>query len=301
MLRLCALLFCSYADALVPRAPVLEVTLFTWNVHWQCGSDFIQGCRETAVSRFKALLNESTADIAVAIEIESSGNSSETLDFTTAGSPLAQWNQVNGSCPGANGQPGDVVALLIQPHFKLHRSGGGCLGGSSGGNYTADARAFAVALVQPHVPVRGCEATGLCVIGLHAPHINITQGMPTVERVCAAAKAQCVVAAGDWNAPVEYTPSQPWQAGNVSQYLSQLLDTPAPGISVAVPDVNSCCYPQSKYLGVDDHVVTNVPNSTAAAVHLYPYQMGPMFLPKVVNTEEHRPLAVKLELPAALQ
>jgi hypothetical protein len=115
---------------------------------------------------------------------------------------------------------------------------GGCLGGHAGGVYKADARAFAVALAKPPPPgVDGCEQ-GICLIGLHAPHIDITLGADKVAAVCGDARHKCTVAVGDWNAPVS---KQPFCDYTVRDRWGQLLGA-APQASplAAEPDQNTC-------------------------------------------------------------
>ena len=266
--------------------------VLSWNVHWQCGSNFLPGCREAATRRFAELARDfngrgTVADAVVAIELEATSDSPADL----ASGFFSGWTQVNGSCPGSAGATGDAAALLLAPSYKVLRSSGGCLGGDAAGGYHADARAFAVAMVQPPAAVRGCPQ-GLCFLGLHAPHVNVTRGAATVADVCGAARAGCTVAAGDWNAPVgehsfcNYTASDRW---------TQLLGGDASTITVAVPDQLSCCFPNTKYNGWDDHVLTDVVGaSVGAAARVLPYQMASAFSN---DTEEHMPIKVELELP----
>lgn len=173
-------------------------------------------------------------------------------------------------------------------------SGGGCLGGDAGGVYKADARAFAVALLAPSTPITGCPH-GICMIGLHAPHINITDptGIATIARVCELSKPgaeQCVIGAGDFNAPIS---KQPFCDYTVEDRWEQLLSggSAESAITAAGPDAMSCCYPQSKYMGWDDHVVTSVVGASVTSAQLLGYEM------KQGDTEEHMPIAVTLGLP----
>ena len=191
------------------------------------------------------------------------------------------------------GATGDALALgLDGSKWAIAAQGGGCLGGSTAGGYTADARAFAVALAKPALPVPGCPA-GLCVIALHSPHINITRGSATVERVCGAARRQCTVAMGDWNAAIKHPPGVPsWEQHTVAKRWQQLVRTP-PTFSAAGPDVNTCCYPETKYSGVDDHLVTDIVGAELSSAKALGYQ-----LKFSADTEEHMPIAVKLTLPA---
>jgi hypothetical protein len=182
-------------DAEVPaHHPGATASVFSWNVHWQCGSDFLRGCRAFAAERFVNLTRAVRASIAVAIELESNSTTPLALD---APGRLEGWQTVAGSCaPTPPSATGDALMLAIDPSkWNVEASGGGCLGGVSGYGYKADSRAFAVASVRPATPVQGCPT--LCVVGLHAPHVNITMGAATVERVCRAARKGCVLAAGD--------------------------------------------------------------------------------------------------------
>ena len=50
----------------------------------------------------------------------------------------------------------------------------------------------------------------------------------------------------------------------------------------------ACCYPQSKYAGWDDHVVTSVRGANISAVRVYPYQVSCTFLrPSVILETAH--------------
>ena len=281
----------------VTNSGALTTSLFSWNVHWQCGSDHLPGCRAFAAARFVNLTRSTHASIAVAIELES--NSTTPLALDSPGL-LEGWQTVAGSCsPTAPAATGDALMLAIDPaKFIVQASSGGCLGGVSGYGYKADSRAFAVAAVRPVTPVQGCAS--LCIVGLHAPHVNVTRGASTVERVCGSARAGCVVAAGDWNAGVRRRGWWSVPNATVSARWAELIgnDRP-PALTVAAPDVNSCCYPQTKYLGPDDHVATNVQGATLLEATTFPYQLGPSL--GFSDTEEHMPIHVALALPEATQ
>ena len=268
------------------------ISVFSWNVHWQC-SVKLAGCRDFAAERFVNLTRAVNASIAVSIELES--DSTTPLDL---GVPdrLAGWQTVPGSCsPTPPSTAGDALMLAIDPaEWVVQASGGGCLGGVAGYGYKADSRAFAVAAVRPVRPVKGCPS--LCIVGLHAPHVNITMGAEMVERVCGAAREGCVVAAGDWNAGVR--PRTWWSVPNATvatRWAELISDGRAPALSVAAPDVNSCCFPESKYLGPDDHVATDVPGADLIEATAYPYQLGPEL--GFTDTEEHMPVHAVLSLP----
>jgi hypothetical protein len=182
-----------------------------------------------------------------------------------------------------------LLLALDSERFSVIKSGGGCLGGSSAGGYKSDARAFAVALVKPSQAVSGCP--GLCLIALHSPHINITQGADTVSAVCGDnGRKACTIAVGDFNAPIQ---KRPLISVTVAERLKQLLGHESGPVTVAAPDVNTCCYPETKYLGIDDHVATNIPDAMLVHAQVFPYQLK---LSK--DTEEHMPIAVSLDLPS---
>jgi hypothetical protein len=124
----------------------LLMRLFSWNIHWQvraqlahtnettgltrwyywqCGSDYVKGgCRDYSTNTFVDLVKSSNADVAVAIELESTSDTS--VDFLALpGSPLKGWSQISGSCPGAPGHTGDANALLLDSGYKIRASGGG--------------------------------------------------------------------------------------------------------------------------------------------------------------------------------
>lgn len=178
------------------------------------------------------------------------------------------------------------MALLLRDGFRVINSDGGCLGGHAGGVYKADSRAFAVALVKPPARAATASCPAMCVIGLHSPHVDITMGADKVATVCGATRSRCTVGLGDWNAPVS---KQPFCNYTVSDRWQQLVGEAA--ITWAAPDEQTCCFPQSKYHGWDDHVVTNVPGARGIA-KVYPYQMSRFSN----DTEEHMPIVVALEL-----
>jgi len=250
--------------------------ILSWNVHWQCGSDHIPDCRARAIQRFVALAAQHHASMVVSIELEA--NDTTPIDLPSHG--LTGWVQYNGSCPGPSStQSGDVAAVSLAPGFRILRAGGGCMGG-------ADARAFAVALVMPPTEVHGCP-DGVCLIGLHAPHGAISRAASDqVAAVCGTVRQGCTIASGDWNAPVSSLIPL-WRT--VPQLWQQLVNTSSP-ITHAVPDVNTCCYPETKYRGHDDHVVTDIVGADGVA-EVLPYQM------QAGDTEEHKPIVVNLTLP----
>eukprot|EP01048_Picozoa_sp_COSAG05_P000978 COSAG05_NODE_31_length_28416_cov_170.150652_1_plen_1216_part_10 len=292
---------CSLAGA--ASGTPLNLTVLSWNVHWQCGSDHIPRCRSAATSKIIELAAKHAANVIVAVELEH--NDTAPIDLPSHGLPTAypRWAQVNGTCPGAPGKTGDALALVLGSDWELqqvYRNGkyealadGGCLGGDAGGVYKADARAFAVALAKPPQPgVKGCEK-GVCLIGLHSPHIDITKGADKVAAVCGEARHKCTVAVGDWNAPFS---KQPFCDYTVQDRWGQLLGAASQTAKlVAAPDENTCCFPESKYLGWDDHAVTNIAGATVSATAL-PYQMGGAGgFGK--DTEEHKPIVATVQLP----
>ena len=285
-LLLSAVLLLSTSLASTTTTPL---SVISWNTHWQCGSDHIPGCRASATNVLVELAANFSADVVVSVEMETSATAP--LDFATSARLGTAWTQVNGSCAGGEVGSGDAMALLLRSASfgRVKASGGGCLGGDAGGVYKASARAFAVALVEPASPQRGVAGCpdGLCIIGLHAPHIDITKGADVVASVCGEARHACTIAAGDWNAPVtrqsfcNYTLADRW---------SQLVGTVSP-ITAAGPDALSCCYPQLKYFGWDDHLATSIAGATVDKAEVLGYQM------KQGDTEEHMPIHVSVTLP----
>ena len=235
---LCGVALLAGAGAVAAKP--LSLSILSWNVHWQCGSDHLPGCREAATQKFVELSKTHAADVIVAVELEH--NDTAPIDLPShLDASRGPWTQVNGSCPGAPGKTGDALALVLGPGWEVQAAtqggtllaDGGCLGGDAGGVYKADARAFAVALVKPSPflwpGVDGCEM-GICLIGLHAPHVDITEGAAKVAAVCGEARHQCTVAVGDWNAPFgkkffcKYTVADRWL---------QLIGSPAAGSAQA--------------------------------------------------------------------
>ena len=275
----------SVAVSTTPGGSTFELPILSWNVHWQQGSDFIKGGRAAALTKLAQLVQQSGSSITAAIELE-----------TTSTEPVARnwpgWEQVNGSCPPLPGKKtGDTLLLAFNSsQFRLLAHGGGCLGGDSGRGYTADSRAFAVARVEPPEPVVGCP-DGLCLLALHSPHINITNGTSTFTKVCGDEPTRCLVAMGDFNAPVKHR-LPPYPPITIVDRLNQLMGAVGAPLSVAAPDVNTCCYPEKKYLGIDDHIATNIANAALLQSQVFPYQL------KLSNdTEEHMPIAVTMALP----
>ena len=154
--------------------PGFAAALCRWNVHWQCGSNYIKGCREAATQALNKLVNEHMpSDEAVSksphglgrvmVSVELEETSWQPLNLAQHGLP-GSWAQVNGSCPPTPpSTTGDALALLLGKELDVQASGGGCLGGKAGGGYKTDSRAFAVALVKPRVAVTGCSM--LCIVG----------------------------------------------------------------------------------------------------------------------------------------
>mmetsp|Transcript_117183 Transcript_117183/g.184329 ORF Transcript_117183/g.184329 Transcript_117183/m.184329 type:complete len:297 (+) Transcript_117183:45-935(+) len=258
--------------------------IFSWNVHYQCGA--FPSCRTRAVDRLKELTHQFGAEIVVSIEFEQ--NASTPLDLSQGG--LTGWTPVLGPCLGSAGHAGDTAALFFAPSITVVAGDGGCLNTPG-----ESARAFAVALVKLPFSVDGCPS--VCVVGLHAPHKNITNGADVIARVCGYIAQTCAIAAGDWNAvinrsnwPVHQPP--PKRNITVSQLWKQIVPSSEPLLAQA-PDEESCCYPNSKYFGLDDHVVSNIATAVVSSAVTFPYQMknGGMH---GNDTEEHKPVAVNL-------
>mmetsp|Transcript_63670 Transcript_63670/g.176566 ORF Transcript_63670/g.176566 Transcript_63670/m.176566 type:complete len:433 (-) Transcript_63670:279-1577(-) len=263
-----------------------SVTLTTlhWNVHWQCsrareGSS--STCRSKAGKRLAQLQNKTGAHVVAAIEL--ARNSGVPLNLSAFG--LKGWAQVNGQCVGFNPDLWDSVALAFAPGWKVEKSGGGCLNGKS------DTRVFAVARVRPPRKVYHCPR--LCIVALHAPHMQITEGRVTVSNVCGAALDHCVIAFGDWNVPI-YAGTH---GGVLDRWADLVSGKPA---NFILPDERSCCNPEWKYHGFYDHLATNIPGAhTEGKNGSTGYAMFPYQILEENPVEEHKPLAVWLQLPAA--
>jgi len=257
-----------------------SVPTFVWNVHWQCSlakQGASEACKERMAGRFVQLAKHSGAQIAAAIEL--SHGWSNPMSLSAAG--LSGWSQVDGSCShDLFGKPhGDAAALAFAPGWKVQKGGGGCL------RHDMDTRAFAVARVVPPMPVEGCPS--LCVVTLHAPHQPITRGKGLVKSVCGAARLRCTVAMGDWNAPAE----------KVGFLWSQFIGGAPPNL--ATPNAKTCCFPEALHQrapwgGVYDHVATNIGSAKTVGQAIYAYQ-----LLRENPVEEHKPVHVRLALPAA--
>jgi len=242
-----AMVFAQSGGAAVP------LNAFFWNVHWQCGRA-AGACQDSAHARLAAL--SQGADLVAAVELRVQ--------------LMPGWAQAQGSCVAGNNA--DFVALAVSPAWHVGATGGGCLRGDG------DTRAFAVARVTPPEPVQECPS--LCVIAIHAPHTAITQGRGIVDSVCGAAAQNCVVAIGDWNAPV----------GALGGLWGALVGGAPP--AVAFPDERTCCWPATRF--AYDHLVTNVAGAGQAGYTVHDYQVTGSS-----PAEEHRPVLAHLALPAA--
>ena len=128
-------------------------------------------------------------------------------------------------------------------------------------------------------------------------HCTEGAGSPSRKRDFPAALALALVSSS-FSAAAKCFPRsvQPFCNFTVHDRWEQLVGPePASGL-VAHPDENTCCYPESKYQGWDDHVVSNVPKAQFGESSIVlPYAMT-----KFSNdTEEHRAIFVELALPAA--
>jgi len=202
----------------------VKVSTFFWNVHWECSVGEAAGshpdCKEKVGKRFVELASQAGADIVFSCMLaDSRTKPSQLKDFGLA----EGWTQVDGPCVTPYGG-GDTTALAFGPGWRVDASGAGCL------RHDHDARAFAVALVEPPSPIQDCPK--LCVLGVHAPHSQITQGNELVEKVCGAAAKTCSIAMGDWNI----------RASEVGKHWQALIGGPVP--EEVVPDVKTCCWPE---------------------------------------------------------
>jgi len=252
------------------------VSTFFWNVHWECSVGQAAGshpdCKEKVGKRFVELASQTGADIVFSCMLaDSRTKPSQLKDFGLA----EGWTQVDGPCVKPNGG-GDTTALAFGPGWHVDASGAGCL------RHDHDARAFAVALVKPPSPIRGCPK--LCVLGVHAPHSQITQGNELVKQVCGAAAKACSIAMGDWNI----------DASKVGRHWKTLIGGSVP--EEVVPDVKTCCWPEDvhwpdfRY----DHVATNVPGALHVSHEVHDYQHTDL-KPRV----QHRPVSAHMVLPRA--
>jgi len=262
----------------------VPLTTLHWNVHWQCSRarDGSSGdCRAKAASRLVELAKTSGTNIVAAIEL--ADDAGTPVSLPNAG--LKGWAQVDGKCSNVNPDLWDSVLMVLAPGWRVRDSGGGCLNGR------ADTRAFAAARVRPPWDVHGCPE--LCVVALHAPHMQITEGHPTVARVCGAAVDHCAVALGDWNVPIAGGAN-----GGVANRWAELVGGSPPGL--VLPNWRTCCYPEWKYHGFYDHVATNIPaahtegKNGSTGFLVYPYQIL-----EADPVESHKPLSVWLRLPSA--
>jgi len=258
-----------------PSAGWVKVSAFFWNVHWECSvgaaAKAHKDCKEMVGRRFVELAAETGADIVFSAMLEDSlAVPSKLKDFGLA----EGWTQADGPCYHSDGgrEYGDATALAFGPAWHVNASGGGCL------RHDRDARAFAVALVVPPTPIQSCPL--LCVVGVHMPHNQSTQGSRIVRDVCGALAGTCSIAMGDWNVP----------AAQVGERWAGLIGGAAP--SEVVPDVRTCCWPEEQHFGSIDHIATNVEGARhlGQAVHGYQHtHLSPWV--------QHKAVSAHVELP----
>ena len=83
---------------------------------------------------------------------------------------------------------------------------------------------------------------------------------------------------------------QPFCNYTVSDRWRQLVGSAEP--LTGAPDQLTCCYPNTRYHGWDDHVVTNLRSAAIGSSKVFPYQMARFSN----DTEEHMPILVELKL-----
>jgi len=262
----------SVGEHLAKAEAVVPVSAFFWNVHWECSMGArgaSKTCKHEIGSRFRELAAAAGAEIVASVELEDSPH--KPASFAQFG--FHRWTQVDGPCRrGWNN--GDAAALAFAPGWRVQKSSGGCL------RKDYDIRAFAVALVVPPKPVKGCPR--LCVVAIHAPHQAIDDGKDTVQDVCGAAVERCTIAMGDWNVPAE----------QVGRLWEQAIGGSTP--QEAHPNERTCCYPESHHYGVFDHIATNIDGAIHANQTVHPYQ-----LTHLNPVKQHKAVAARLLLPAA--
>ena len=72
-----------FMTTLAVYASELPLSILSWNVHWQCGSDHIPGCRAAATKRFVDLAHNAHASIVLSVELEQT--SSTPVDLPSHG------------------------------------------------------------------------------------------------------------------------------------------------------------------------------------------------------------------------
>merc|ERR1712080_219861 len=97
--------------------------------------------------------------------------------------------------------------------------------------------------------------------------VHAERGQDVVKKICGKTRAGCTIALGDWNAPIKKGPLN----HTVVDLWRELVNGSGP--TAAAPDENTCCYPETKYHGADDHVVTNIAGAEVAGSLVFPYQI----------------------------
>jgi len=175
-------------------------------------------------------------------------------------SALPGWSSTGAQC--------DDSAVMVAPGWNITRSGGHCMNdkGSKG---------FAVALVSPPVPVKGCP--GLCILMGHLPGDmkNDTSSHDTVSGVCGGAEAKCMIAIGDWNKE------------DIAEHWNTLVGG---STTLVEPDERTCCHPVTGFKF--DHTATNIEDARSDGHTIFDYQLG-----KCRVELEHKPVSLMLRLP----
>lgn len=111
----------SLANSNPASASVFNLRIFSWNIHWQCGSDYIKGCCAKALQKFQDLVKVTQSDIALAIELEVDSDHPFDIVFSAPFFKEGKCTQVNGTYPAPSPSPsssGDTLALLFSPTYS---------------------------------------------------------------------------------------------------------------------------------------------------------------------------------------
>jgi len=238
----------------------MGIVTFHWNVHWQCAEP-----SNSASQSCRAAAVDRFGELAR----EVGAHIATGIEMQGASSALQGWS--------SSGEYEDAVSIMVAPGWKVVRRGGGQIQSGWG------ARGLAVMLVTPPFAVSGCPQ--LCVLGVHPGHSTISGGKSIVDSVCGNVADRCSIAMGDWNVGASDV-----RDGYFSSWNKLIGGSP----SVLAPDSPTCCHPST--CCNFDHAGTNIHGATQGAVKVWNYQLTDKFSMK----EEHMPVSVQINLPAAL-
>lgn len=233
----------------------LRIYIGSWNIGEKCSSNSVSNSTDCPAMAAKILsvpnvvISPLGLDMLVLIGAKNI-TTKKPINMPEYG--FTNYSQISAVCPGrfTHQKQSDVLSITVRPTFKILKSDSGCLN-----KPYEPPSAFAVALVQPPYPIKGCQ-NGICMLGINTPLKTISAGVDAIATVCGDTLSNCVVAAGDWHAPVN---KKNYTDVTVADRMKQLVGNNA--VTYAEPTMKTCCNTigSDPNQGFDDHAVTNIP------------------------------------------